>query len=231
MAQHRRTSFVTLTYNDQWLPPTLEKSHLQKWLKKLRKRMGPTRPIRFFACGEYGEKNGRPHYHPLIFGADPESQRDRAAMTESWQMGHVTILPIQAGAIEYVAGYTNKKTRYDRLAQEEQVDPETGKVYTWIPPFRQMSRRPGIGGEARKHTQSWRLFAIQNGQKMPVPRFLHESWKATATAEQQEQLNYEKHLIRKQIVRADNRSFKEILAANEKLAVAKQALKAEKRKY
>lgn len=77
--------FVTLTYNNENLPAdgSLDKSHLQKFFKRLRKK---TR-FRYFACGEYGEvcrtcgkssplckcarfikSIGRPHYHVCIFG-------------------------------------------------------------------------------------------------------------------------------------------------------------------
>lgn len=79
--------WITLTYNDECLPRfgTLVKSDLQKFFKRLRKRfvgkesvydkdvegnVVETRPIRFFACGEYGSKLDRPHYHSCIFNFD-----------------------------------------------------------------------------------------------------------------------------------------------------------------
>jgi hypothetical protein len=36
-------------------------------MKRLRKKIQPLK-IRFFHCGEYGDKTRRPHYHALIFG-------------------------------------------------------------------------------------------------------------------------------------------------------------------
>ena len=36
-------------------------------MKRLRKKLHPLK-IRFFHCGEYGDKTRRPHYHALIFG-------------------------------------------------------------------------------------------------------------------------------------------------------------------
>ena len=60
--------FVTLTYDDAHLPPNgfLDKTHLSKFLKKLRKKF-PHNKLRFFAAGEYGEQTARPHYHLILF--------------------------------------------------------------------------------------------------------------------------------------------------------------------
>ena len=81
-----------------------------------------------------------------------------------------------------------KKIGWRREEAQERVDPETGEVYQWQPPFVQMSRRPGIGGHARQWPSSWRLYAVDDGYKMPVPRFLHDSWKAQASKEEIEEL-------------------------------------------
>lgn len=220
--EHDETAFTTLTYADRWLPPTLEKRHLQLFLKRYRRKAA--RPIRFFASGEYGEQNGRPHFHALLFGAGPA---DAHRVQETWGMGHTHTVPITPAAINYVAGYTAKKLGDTLRAQREEVDPETGEVYRWQPPFIQMSRRPGIGGHAReKYRSSWRSYAVHEGRQLPLPRFLHEAWKKTATPEQLEQLAQEKYEYRrtKQIV------TDQMLEAGLEIAIAKQALKAGKRK-
>jgi len=61
--------FITLTYNPENLPPDcgLIKSDFQKFMKRLRKSY-PSNKIRYYQCGEYGDKNNRPHYHALLFG-------------------------------------------------------------------------------------------------------------------------------------------------------------------
>lgn len=60
--------FITLTYNDDNLPQEGVKiKEIQDFLKRLRKAIYPLR-VRYFACGEYGSKTLRPHYHLIIFG-------------------------------------------------------------------------------------------------------------------------------------------------------------------
>lgn len=78
--------FLTLTYNDRYLPLPLEnidydsgeylgtfspvhplvKRDVQLFIKRLRKAL-PVQEIRYFLCGEYGPSTMRPHYHLLLF--------------------------------------------------------------------------------------------------------------------------------------------------------------------
>lgn len=68
---HHDSIFLTLTYNDEFLPKDLnvDKVTLTLFFKRLRKALEP-RKIKYFACGEYGE-DGRAHYHAIIFGLSP----------------------------------------------------------------------------------------------------------------------------------------------------------------
>lgn len=181
---HPVVSFVTLTYADRYCPPTLSKSDLSLFFRYLRRSCGK---VRFFACGEYGERRHRPHYHALVFGS-----ADREAVERAWgRKGFVTVEPVTPARISYTAGYCAKKLGFHRPAGEE-VDYETGEVYTHQPPFLQMSRRPGIGGAFRVHWRSWRRSAIWQGRPFPVPRFLHASWKESASDSERALLELEK---------------------------------------
>ena len=64
---YKTNTFLTLTYNDENLPKdgSLSKEEVQKYLKRLRERLDG-REIKFYAAGEYGEDNGRPHYHLIL---------------------------------------------------------------------------------------------------------------------------------------------------------------------
>lgn len=228
MQYHKQAAFITLTYDDRWLPPTLVKRHLQAFFKRLRRELGPKRPIRYFASGEYGEHGQRPHYHAVVYGL---SEADRKAVEKAWttgkrrqrkgrvSLGRTATQAITPARIAYVAGYTQKKLSDAQHTRHERVDESTGEIYRWQPPFIEMSRVPGIGGEARKHTDSWREYAIHNGRKMAVPRFYHAAWKATATPEQIAELKR----VKKEKAEQQKITL-QMLSANEEIMVAKQAL-------
>lgn len=72
---HEFSSFVTLTYNDEFLPPnsTLIARDTQLFLKRLRKKLKGHK-IRYFLVGEYGHEGKRqwnPHYHLALYGFPP----------------------------------------------------------------------------------------------------------------------------------------------------------------
>lgn len=71
--KHKDNCFITLTYSDENLPfgKSLDPYHLEKFWKRLRKKLGPDHKIKYFAAGEYGETTKRPHYHAIVFGWDP----------------------------------------------------------------------------------------------------------------------------------------------------------------
>lgn len=186
LSQHSRASFVTLTFQDRYVPPSLRRSDITWFVKRLRKML-PPRSVRHFCCGEYGDLTYRPHYHALLFGTE-----DRSVIEEAWGgRGWATVSEVTPARISYVAGYCAKKVGFFGEASER-VDRSTGEIYRYQPPFLQMSRRPGIGGESRKYWRSWRDAAIWGGRKVPVPRFLHASWDEHASVSEKADLEREK---------------------------------------
>ncbi len=153
---HEDTSFVTLTYEDEFVPRfgSLLMDDWQKFFKRLRKRAGK---VRFFGCGEYGERFGRPHYHACLFGLDFRDKvlwstrggHDvfRSPLLESiWPYGQSEIGSLTFESAAYVARYCVKKVTGSKAREHyECVDPETGEMGSRLPEFATMSRRPGIG--------------------------------------------------------------------------------------
>jgi len=151
---HDESSFITLTYSPEHLPEngTLSVDDTQRFLKRLRKSLWPKK-IRFFLCGEYGEKLGRPHYHAIVFGhAFPDKVPlssmsygggvrsefqlyDSAALRAVWGKGDVRVGTVTFESAAYVANYATKKITGPSAAAHYQ-----GRK----PEFLLMSRKPGI---------------------------------------------------------------------------------------
>ncbi|QCS36208.1 replication initiator protein [Capybara microvirus Cap1_SP_162] len=162
--------FLTLTYDDEHVPfgmtvdmetgeeivnMTLKKEDEVKFMHDLRQyyqRKYNIDGIRFYMAGEYGSTTNRPHYHYILYGLPlDQTKLKRISINELgqtlwtheeiekiWNKGMITIGRVTWESACYVARYCTKKI--------------TGKDAEWyykaqgiIPPFTQMSRRPGIG--------------------------------------------------------------------------------------
>lgn len=161
---HKRNAFVTLTYDQVNLPPDggLVLEDLQRFFKRLRKRLAPSR-IRYFACGEYGDLNKRPHFHACVFGHgfDDRVQIGRSLWRSSflesvWPLGHSSVGELTYESAAYVARYVMKKLN-GRMGDEEYGDRR--------PPFVCMSLRPGVGS-------SW--FEKFSGDVFPADEIVYE---------------------------------------------------------
>lgn len=107
LESYQNSVFVTLTYSDECLPARngvgiLVKNDLQLFFKRLRKSLSSK--LKFFGCGEYGEKFGRPHFHAIIFGCIESEDLHLA-----WKLGRMDVGVAEAASIRYVAGYVSKK--------------------------------------------------------------------------------------------------------------------------
>jgi hypothetical protein len=145
---HERNCFITLTYDPDHLPEngTLVMEHFQLFMKRLRKEFGAG--IRFFHCGEYGEKQGRPHYHAALFNFDfPDKVFLRrtprgdvcwssASLQRLWGKGRTELGSLTFESAAYIARYITKK----QLGKGAQAHYEGRK-----PEYTTMSRKPGIG--------------------------------------------------------------------------------------
>lgn len=151
--------FITLTFSDDALQRRkhrfLDKRDFQLFMKRLRKMFGAG--IRYYHCGEYGDKFGRPHYHACIFGFDfpdkklwtvKNGQRlyRSEALEQLWPYGYSSIGAFDFNTAAYVARYTLKK-KYGSASKVhyQHVDQTTGEVIEVQSEYSTMSRRPGIG--------------------------------------------------------------------------------------
>ena len=166
--------FITLTYDDDHLPPNgwLNLRDVQLWMKRLRKAI-PTK-IRYFLTGEYGSITGRPHYHALLFNCRFPDEKPAgklilsATADEKWGMGEVRIGTVTLASALYIAKYAVKGTK-GHPSMDGEAPPE---------PFATMSRGgkgQGLGGIGspwltRYESDLQHGYIIHNGAKVPIPR-------------------------------------------------------------
>lgn len=154
---HKHNIFLTLTYDNEHLPPcrdgspvhSLRKRDLQLFMKRLRKKFGD-QTIRFYACGEYGSsaKSFRPHYHLILFGLELPDLKllnkkngflyyTSDTISNLWPYGFHIASDVSWDTCAYVARYVMKKQKGKGKEIYEELNFE--------PEFTLMSRRPGIG--------------------------------------------------------------------------------------
>ncbi len=166
---HEENCVITLTYDDQNLPPggTLIKRDYTLFMKKLRRSLD--KKIRFYHCGEYAEleedigkpqiesRLGRPHYHACIFNHqfdDLEIFEEKTSgniytsekLSEIWGKGFVTTMDLTIKSAGYVARYITKKINGDKKDEHyKKVCEITGEIYPVQQEYSTMSNKPGIG--------------------------------------------------------------------------------------
>ena len=135
-------------------------------MKKLRREHGPN--IKFYQCGEYGDRSNRPHYHAILFGWSPDDWMylfdspsgepiyTSQTLEKIWQKGFVTVGTVTFESAGYVARYCMKKLNGKKkeeidpntgLKHYERIDYYTGDIVEVIPEYSTMSRggRSGRG--------------------------------------------------------------------------------------
>lgn len=168
--QSNSAHFVTLTYNDEHITKTksgldtLVKADLQKFFKRLRKLT--KEKISYYAVGEYGTDGQRPHYHIILFNANPK------IVENAWNINDVSIGNIHFGDVgEASVGYTLKYISKEKKIPMFQGDDRQKE-------FALMSK--GLGkGYLTEQMVKWHKRNIENrvylplkdGKKAAMPRY------------------------------------------------------------
>lgn len=194
-------AFATLTYRDDALPPHgVSVQEHQTFMKQLRARWHEAsgQTLRFYMCGEYGEKTFRPHYHYALFNYPtclgpgsrtvgrvfiPCNCNPCAFLSRVWGKGHVYLGTLTAESAQYVAGYVTKKMTKEEDPRLHVTDPITGEISSYNPEFSRMSTRPGIGALRVERLVSdflnsgleGDLTGVRHGNRfMPLGRYMKE---------------------------------------------------------
>lgn len=154
-------AFITLTYHSKYVPDSgVNKKHFQLFMKRLRKKSGDR--LRYYAVGEYGTKNNRPHYHAIIFNF----QGNERFLSSIWPFGIVHIGKVTQASIMYTTKYVIQASSH----KEESLNK----------PFALMSRRFGLGlwyltdAMAKWHRENAANYTMIYGKKGRLARYYKE---------------------------------------------------------
>lgn len=131
---------------------------LQLFMKRIRikQQRNGWGNIRFYACGEYGGKTLRPHYHVLMYGlhipdltyfkTDKETGNEyylSEYVQKAWGMGNIIIGKLSWNSCAYVSRYVMKK----QMGKDENGLTAKDRYFEagLEPEFVRMSLKPGIG--------------------------------------------------------------------------------------
>lgn len=174
-SQWQENYFVTLTYSEEnLLPlydycvsrktgdvgvyPSLRKEDMAKFMKDLRSALDyhyGVSNVRFYGCGEYGSKGGRPHMHLLLFNCPlpdvrvvtnikGEKYMQSDFLEKVWKKGFVHIGEVTWDSASYVARYMLKKSKGTSEKEYLMYCSSLG-ASPQINEFTNGSRKPGIG--------------------------------------------------------------------------------------
>lgn len=207
MKYHKVSCFITLTYDDVHNPVEVKKRDLQLFVKRLRKYLEPHK-IRFFACGEYGGKTLRPHYHLIIFGWCPNDLID-LKYTEKGSKIYTSMILFKLwqeyGFVSVGLSYDTSTIKYMCKYLQKSLDVS---VLGLAPAFTLMSRKPMLGLR-EKDIDSFSDFEYEKGRKRrpeaykrKIPPFLKRMFKNRAIS--YDELERKKNIAKKLTKNIDN---------------------------
>lgn len=178
--------FLTLTYDEQHIKrtpkhyKTIRKRCLQLYFKRVRKLLPKTSGLKYYACGEYGSKTYRPHYHAIIFNANYD------ALEQAWicnsdeygcghrgcgkPIGQIKFGTVSDASVGYTLKYISKLGKIPLHKNDDRM-----------PEFSLMSK--GLGSNyltpqiKRWHLESLhkRMYVnLTDGKKAAMPRYYKE---------------------------------------------------------
>lgn len=123
--EYENNQFITLTYNDENEPNDgVNREEITRFMHNIRehfRRKQNHKGIRFYACGEYGGKTQRAHYHILLFNCPPFGDEKKYKKTKRnhilysseilahlWGKGFCTIGTVTRQSCDYVARFRLK---------------------------------------------------------------------------------------------------------------------------
>lgn len=115
----------------------LHPDDITAFLKSLRNRTDTK--IKYYIAGEYGDENGRPHWHCILFGVDlsehtikrrwnPLSKKwalvsESGILNNAWTKGEVILGTVTKDSLRYTTDYIHKKLYGEAATLDGRVQP------------------------------------------------------------------------------------------------------------
>lgn len=211
--------FLTFTYADDQAVRSkngylnLNKKHFQDFMKRLRKSYAyrainpltgrakwfydKVPNIKYFACGEYGSKTERPHYHAVMFNVDLDK------VEKAWTKGGIYSGTVTYESVFYVIKYMHKgnlipKHQYDdRLPEFQLFSKGIGKSYLNDPVI-----------EYHKADLKRMYVTFPGGYKKPMPRYYRER------IYDEKQRHIQAHLAQEMVLENERKSMQDYASRN-----------------
>lgn len=190
--------FITLTYDNDHVPIsengwlTLTKGHdlvpkddgtfrkvdrccFTKYIKRLRKLCHGV-SVKYYACGEYGSDNRRPHWHAIVFNVPDDEMFFTAWSLDGKPFGKVHVGQVSGDSVAYVMKYIDKPGGVPLFPNWK---PFVGRDDR-IPEFALMSKGLGesyITPAIKRYHQAdlSRMYMVRDGGfKIAMPRYYRE---------------------------------------------------------
>lgn len=183
---YEENCFITLTYGRDQLPKHGALCHrdFQLFMKRLRfHKLGGY--VRFYMCGEYGPKNGRPHYHANLFNINFHDRQpagksgsgniyyESPTLDALWGLGKTSVQDLTPRTAAYCTAYMLGQAE-GANNKRQVLDQETGELIDLPPEYAKMSLKPGIGaGWYEKFSRDIYLHdrATMEGAKLSPPKY------------------------------------------------------------
>jgi len=185
--------FITLTYDTDHVPlsphgfMTLCKTDFQKYMKRLRKLCEPhfeelnkgrlkkdRITLKYYACGEYGSKTSRPHYHAIVFNCPDEAYFFDAWALDGVPFGSVVVGSCTSDSIAYCMKYIDKDTWREHSSFRHSRDDRQKE-------FALMSKNLGLSYLDNPAVREFHSSDLQNnfvsrylGNKVAMPRYYRD---------------------------------------------------------
>lgn len=108
LGSHKLSKYDKQKNYQSGIVPVLCRSHVTRFIKRVRRHVqyNGLGKVRYYYCGEYGFKKGRPHYHALLFcQSQAQASQIEQSIHSLWKYGLVDVQRARTACSRYLGSY------------------------------------------------------------------------------------------------------------------------------